>query len=666
MIKSHDHKRIQVYDIETYPNLFAIGFKDVDTGVRKKFRVWADPDNAMHIINEFPKLIDHLLYKTKRLIGYNNKAFDDILVNYCIFEKDRLMKGDPLKICQELKQLANTAILAQQKDDYGEEAATCKRYLKKNYIPSTDLILLFNPIDRVSLKQMAVNLKWHNIIDLPYPEYSYLNREQMEEVTDYLDNDVDITELVLHNQAPEIELRYDMKKRTGIDFTNSCRTDIAKKMLINYISKETNIPERKLKRMRTEYTEIALKDCIVPKIRLITKEGDRLRWAIENKVINPNLKETGKKKKQFEFTYKSKYVSHTIGLGGIHSNNPPEIMIADENYIYLDIDATSFYPYLMVNEQFYPAHIGPIFVPIYHENVLKPRVEAKAKIKFDSRFKIDAETLKIVANGTFGLTKAEGFLKDAMVTIKTCLNGELMLIMLIEWIETYTQALAVYSNTDGLTLRIPISEYGKVLNICQRWEYYTGHTLEYNEYVKIVILNVNNYLIVMKNGDIKVKGSVFNNKIQIAKGYSFPIIAKALFDYYVSDIPVETTIKECNDIYMFMVSQRVDIDKFDVVFKNKSLVSQKLQKTNRWIITKNNPNEGKLYKVKKEDNSIEELQSGWLVTVVNKVDDNIPFQSYCIDYSFYIGNALAVINQLKHRKVDTHIADVAEQLSLFQ
>lgn len=665
MIKKHDRKFLQVYDIESYPNFFAVGLKNPETGERKTFRIWADPENQDQFINEYEELVDYLLYKVKRLIGYNNFDFDDILINYVIYERKRLTNGDPMKICQELKAMSNNCINTQRKLTDNKTKFQIRKYKNCNYIPSTDLLKLFNKIERISLKQMAVNLKWPNIIDLPLPESKYLTREEMEQVSAYLDNDVDITEAVLIHQKPELKLRVDITKRSGVDVVNSCRTDIAKKVIMDFLVKETGQSRSDINKGRTFYETIALKDCISPKVRLITKEGQRLLKAIENKVIDPNKVDGAKKKKQFEHIYKSKYVSHTIGLGGIHSNNPPEILEENEMFIYLDIDATSYYPYLIVEEGFYPAHIGPVFIPIYKNNVLIPRIEAKAKSKYMPEFKIDAETLKIVANGTFGLTKSvHDYLYDPMVTTKTCINGELFLVMLIEWIEEYTRAMVVYSNTDGLTIRIPIGEYSRVIEICKRWEAHTNMTLEYTEYSKMVLLNVNNYLIIKKDGEVKLKGSAFTNKIELTKGYEYPIMSKALFEYYTKGVPVEDTIRPCTDIYEFMKSQRTDIETSNVIIKYKSGKVEKLQKTNRWIVTKNSDIEGRLYKQSKEDNSLEELQKGYLVTVVNRVDNDIPFENYKINYDFYINGCLSIINTIRKNYTDSHTKDDVEQLQL--
>ena len=46
-------------------------------------------------------------------------------------------------------------------------------------------MVIFNKIERISLKQMAVNLKWHTIIDLPYAHDSNLDQDQVKKVLIY-------------------------------------------------------------------------------------------------------------------------------------------------------------------------------------------------------------------------------------------------------------------------------------------------------------------------------------------------------------------------------------------------------------------------------------------------------------------------------------------------
>lgn len=658
------NKETFIYDIETYPNLLALGFKSTETRLRECFYIWTDPANHQVFINQYTQLLDFLLKRVRRVVGYNNQEFDDIIINYLMYERERLIKADALTITREIKQLANMAI-ASQHDRKTESSKIVRKYKKLKFVDSFDLMVIFNKIERVSLKQLAVNLKWHTIIDLPYHHELMLDRNQADQVLIYLDNDVDITELVLQSQSEEIRLRSDISKRNNIDVLNSCRTDIAKAVLLKFISEELNIPIAKLKKGRTFRDMIYLKDCINPTLRLYTKEGKRLLEHIAKSKIDPNKLEDEKKKtkKQFEFIYKSKYCFHTIGIGGIHSNNNPEILESNDSFIYMDIDVEGYYPRIIDNEDLFPAHIGPRFNSIYRNKIIIPRVTAKALSKTNKMYATDADTLKIVANGTFGLTNSiYSFLYDPLVTLKTCLNGELYLIILIEILELYTSATVVYSNTDGLTIRIPIDQYAAVLKLCSKWEETYRFKLEYKLYKKMVLYDVNNYLIITESGDVKLKG-FFNVEQALTKGYKYPIISKALYDYYVFGTDVKETIKSCTDVYMFIKSQRTDIEKFDVILKNKHGRSTILQKTNRWIVTQQNPNEGMIMSKDKENNELTHLQKGFWVTIVNDIQD-IPITDYCLNYDFYINQCLVIINTIKNRFTESHIANIPSQLEL--
>lgn len=663
MITKSNKKKTFIYDIETYPNLFAVQFKYSTTGERQTFFIWQNVDNKNEFVNQFPLLVDFLLKQVNRVVGYNSHEFDDILINYILYERERLIGADPLRICLELKELANKAIETQNQDQ-SEHLSTIRRYKKLKYIQSFDLMVIFNKIERISLKQMAVNLKWHTIIDLPYAHDSNLDQDQVKKVLIYLNNDVDITELVLASQSDEIKLRDNISKRYDIDVLNSCRTDIAKAVLQKYLCEELKIPANKLKKGRTFYREVLISDCIDPRVTLYTKEGKRLMEQLKKTKIDPNkLDDEKSKKKQFAFEYKSKYCAHTIGLGGIHSVNRPEIMEADEKYIYLDVDVESYYPRVIVNNKLYPAHLGHRFIPIYENKILIPRVQAKALSKKDKAYLVDADTLKIVANGTFGLTNSVySFLYDPKVTLSTCVNGELYLIELMEMVEHFTKAIVVYSNTDGLTFRIPHAEYAAVLRLCAQWETKFDFKLEYTRYEKMVMYDVNSYLVIKTDGETKEKG-FFNTKQQLTKGYKYPIISDALYKYYVKGIPIKETIMNCKDIYMFMKSQRTDIYKFDVVLKDSHGRPHILQKTNRWIVTSKNVNEGMIATRDKSTGEFTQMQKGYKVTILNDIE-NQPIESYCLNYDFYINQCLIIINKIKNKFVESHISNQSEQMEL--
>jgi hypothetical protein len=112
---------------------------------------------------------------------------------------------------------------------------------------------------------------------------------------------------------------------------------------------------------------------------------------------------------------------------------------------------------------------------------------------------------------------------------------------------------------------------------------------EFTNYTKYVRKDINNYLSIDTKGEIKTKGKYFTTKIQLSKGYYYPIIAKALVDYFVNNIPIETTIKNENNVYLFMCSQKIDTNKFNPeiqYFSNNQIVN--IRNNNQIAIVDNN------------------------------------------------------------------------------
>ena len=78
-------------------------------------------------------------------------------------------------------------------------------------------------------------MKLKNIKELPYEPGTFLTDEQIQEVIDYCDNDVDVTELLYKETLPEIELREKLSPQYKIDFTNYNSTKIGEWILISKI-----------------------------------------------------------------------------------------------------------------------------------------------------------------------------------------------------------------------------------------------------------------------------------------------------------------------------------------------------------------------------------------------------------------------------------------------
>jgi hypothetical protein len=107
------------------------------------------------------------------------------------------------------------------------------------------------------------------------------------------------------------------------------------------------------------------------------------------------------------------------------------------------------------------------------------------------------------------------------------LNGQLLLTMLAEMLVDYIPNVTVLQiNTDGITLKIPKIYEGDYYHKCEWWQHITGLTLEYVEYSKMIIGDVNNYIVVKTNGCVKEKGEFLQfDEISLRQGIDKTIIS---------------------------------------------------------------------------------------------------------------------------------------------
>lgn len=65
----------------------------------------------------------------------------------------------------------------------------------------------------------------------------------------------------------------------------------------------------------------------------------------------------------------------------------------------------------------------------------------------------------------------------------------------------------IQANTDGITVKIPRGYIDKYHVICDEWMKLTKWELEFAEYDRIVIRDVNNYIAIYTSGKTKCKGA---------------------------------------------------------------------------------------------------------------------------------------------------------------
>lgn len=128
-----------------------------------------------------------------------------------------------------------------------------------------------------------------------------------------------------------------------------------------------------------------------------------------------------------------------------------------------------------------------------------------------------------------------------------------------------------------------------IIAICEEWCKRTRFELEYDEYTKVIQRDVNNYIIVDKDGGVKRKGAVVKKLNRLDN--DLPIVNKAVVDYFVNNVPVEQTIMGATKLIDFQKITKIS-SKYEYAHHNGKILREKVHR----CFASNNPSDGMLTK----------------------------------------------------------------------
>lgn len=339
-----------------------------------------------------------------------------------------------------------------------------------------------------------------------------LSEQEIQEVIYYCEHDVDQTIEVFINQIEEFNAHMGLIKTFNLPLKYINKTKAQLSAVILGANKKEHDDE----------FEYIIADTIK-----IEKHKHILEWY-----KNPSNKDY-KKKLDVEIAG----VPHTFAWGGLHGARPNYI----GEGIFVNSDVGSFYPSLMLEYDFQSRNIRD-------KSKYRDIYNTRMKLKHEGKKK-EQQPLKIVLNSTYGAMKDKyNNLFDPLQANNVCVNGQLMLLDLIEKLES--KWTLIQSNTDGVMFKLnSMNDLKEYEQICNEWSKRTRMTLEHDIIKKVVQKDVNNYLIIMENGKVKSKGAYVKGLNLLDN--DLPIVNKALKDYFTKGIPVETTVRNCNDLIEF-------------------------------------------------------------------------------------------------------------------
>ena len=240
------------------------------------------------------------------------------------------------------------------------------------------------------------------------------------------------------------------------------------------------------------------------------------------------------------------------------------------------------------------------------------------------------------------------FLYDRFAQMQVTINGQLMTMTLVEELEL-NGIHVISANTDGIVIKLPRDKFDVYKDITDRWNEFNKMGADYEEYEKIVARDVNNYLdvqITKKGIEYEFKGALDPKQYikDLKKGYDMPIVAKAVFEYFVNGTPVMDTLHNHTDILDFCKTQNVG-RQFDVVYQrwnNGEIETVKSQRHVRFYVS----NKGVvIQKQNKIDGKISRLAGGKPVIILNSLDDK-PIEERNINYGYYYEECYKIIDPI--------------------
>lgn len=615
-----------IYDIEIFPNVFHCVCKDTETNDLYKFEI----SNRK---NQLTELVDFFFYKNidKMFCGYNNKHYDDVIINYMIDYYYKLDSLSYLTICKSLFNLSQTIITSEEGD-----TSKFKRWKYAKYFYSMDLLtMLFSSKLRVGLKEMQVTMNYKNVEEYDGDFDQPLLDSNIDDMIAYNINDVESTTELLNRLKDDVQLRLFIEQEYGIDALSMDSVKFGETLLLKKYCEQTNLSEQYVKSLRSPMDYIPLKDVILPFVQY------------KNPILQDVLKDMksqtvySKERKGYEKKFVLSNVRYSVGVGGIHSLHTPKIFVPDETEYIGHSDVASMYPSFIIKYKWIPRHLGEEFWKVYSQ-IYKERIEAK-----HSGQKLKNLALKLTLNSVTGKMQQEtSWMYDPFSVFKIRINGQLVLLMLVDRLLELNCKI-VQVNTDGVMYIAKKTQHQLVQNAINEVEQLSQLSFESDDYEAFYQYAINDYIGVEKgysqSHDPKLieKKGMFITEPRLGKGLAPTIIPKAVINYFLTKQSTNEYIRNCKNINDFLMYQRVD-KKFKVVHGETPVqrINRFYASTNDYYLFKINP-EGQI------NNML--VKSG--VTILNKFDQK-PIEDRHINYQYYIGEANKIIAEFVHQQLE--------------
>lgn len=636
-----------VDDIETLASCFTYSDIDINTEEVNQFVLHEDRFELHEFITYLKTL--------EGQITFNGLNFDYPIIHFIINNYGNwcLLQMSKSYIISEIYNEAQRIIEVQNQKVFTKSVSIPT---KEVLIKQLDLFKLWhfnNKARSTSLKALEISMNYPNVMEMPFHHSrTNIRLDEIDSILEYNLNDVLATYEFYKKSLEKNIVRKDIKTKYGLECTNWNNGKIGEELILKLYCEKTGKNYWDIKKLRSPRNSINLKDCIPNNINFSSKEFNELLDFYKRSIVTETKGSISK-----DVIYKG--IKYTYGTGGVHAAIRPGLYKSDKEYIIKSLDVASLYPNIPIVYGFYIEHLGKEFLEVYKNDIVDIRLAEKAKPK-NIQNKAIIDGLKESANIPYGKSNDENsFLYDPLYCLKTTITGQLLISMICERLSNIPDSQMLMVNTDGCEIRIP-RKYEILYNdICKQWELETRLVLEYTNYEKMWIADINNYGCLDFKGKIKNKGrfeveKVIGSEPAYHKDNSFKIIPLAIQEYFVNNVLVEDTIRKHTNIYDFCGRQKFGHDSLGEIHSIKYDINSSpydsieiQQKNTRYYISTSGSRFIKRYK----KGSSEVIHKDYKVTIFNKYIYK-DIKDYNINFQYYIKEAYKEINQIESKQLN--------------
>jgi len=339
-----------VLDTECFKDYFLVMFRSVEKGTVRAFEKWPGQPLDTGVIAQ---ILNHY-----RIVTFNGMNYDMPMLTLALTGVSN----------ERLKQASDWIILGNNRgwqfyDHFDLTAPTD--------IDHIDLIEV--AFGQGSLKLYGGRLHSRRLQDLPLDPDASIGPEDRDRLKHYCENDLDTTLDLWRNLAEQIALRERMTEQYEIDLRSKSDAQIAEAVIRQEVARrlgrrvaKPDIPTGtrfrylppSFLRFRTPQMQTKLAEIAAAEFE-VDGNGEPVEPpALEGQVIAIG---SGR---------------YRLGIGGLHSSEKKVAHHADEQTMLMDVDVTSFYPYIILLCGLYPKHLTDVFLVVYRD-IVEGRVRAK-------------------------------------------------------------------------------------------------------------------------------------------------------------------------------------------------------------------------------------------------------------------------------------------------